>query len=881
MPDWRGALHDRLRGTPIDPAREAEIVEELSAHLDDRFRELTAEGLGDREADRAVMRELESLTIPPRVYRAALPLGSKEGRNLMANIWHDVKVAVRILRGKPAFTLTAIFMLAIGIAGNAAIFSIFNGLFLRPLPFPEPERLVDLDETAPKWNLTRVGISNPDYDAWQKGASTFEGMAFTQTGGANLWQPGVAAQRIDTAQVTWNMLRVLRLKPALGRDFAPGDDRPNGPRVALLGYGLWMRLFNRDPQIVGRTIQFNEQPWTVIGVLPREAVVPPKAQVWFPLQADVTKPGAFYLGGIGRLKPGVTMQQALADLLRVHKARPGFADAEAYPIVGAVRDRYLSDFKAVTRILLGAVGMVLVIACVNIAALMLVRGESRSREIAIRTAIGASRARIVRQLLTESMLLAAAGGASGIGLGAVFLAGLVSLMPSDLPQWVRFTADAPFAIFCAAVTGAAAIAFGVFPALQAARVDTRGGLQETARSTLTGGKRRALSALVVFEVATALVLLVSSGLLVQAFRKVLHTDPGFRPDNTLTWSLRLPPTKYDKNEKTYALFHGLVERLRALPGVTAASAASIVPLDGHTGYFFQVEGGRSFGPKEQTPVVLHVTALAGYFEAMGIQLRAGRGFETRDEQQGAPRVLVVNETFARHFWGTTDVIGKYAHYPNDKKENWMQVIGVVRDMRHYGIDREVRPEAFASFRVLPARSMTMVVRSGMDPRSLAGPAREAVAALDPGLPMFDVRTMTERVERSLWVRRAYSWLFAAFAVVAILLAAAGIYGVISFSVTQRTREIGIRVALGARPSQVMREVLRSGMALVAIGAVLGLAGAQFTAGLLQTLLFDVSARDVATYAVVIGAVAAAGLAANYLPARRAAGIEPVKALRAE
>jgi predicted permease len=879
MPDWRRAIRDKLRGEALDPAREAEIVEEFSAHLEDRYRDLSSRGMQHRDAFRAALDELVNLKLPPRPVHRPLPLGSKEGKNVMANLWHDLKVAARMLRTKPAFAATVVFMLAIGIAGNAAIFSIFNGLFLRPLPFADAARLVDLDETAPRWNLVRVGISNTDFDAWQKGNATFDGMAFSSTGGANLSLDGVAAQRVETAQVTWNMLQVLGLKPVLGRDFLPEEDRPKATRVAMLAYDTWQRLFNGDRQIVGRTIRLSERPLTVVGILPREAVIPPRAEVWLPLQADTTQGGSFYLAGIGRLKRGVTLKQAEADLLRVHKARPGFEDADAYPVLAAVRDRYLGDFKNVTRILLGAVSLVLLIACVNIAALMLVRGESRSREIAIRSAIGASRGRIVRQLLTESVLLAVAGGVLGVILGRLALAGLVSLMPTDLPAWVRFTADAPFALFCAAVTGAAAILFGAAPALQVSKTDPRGGLQETGRTTLTAGKRRVLSGLVIFEVAMALVLLISSGLLVQAFRKVLHTDPGFRGDNTLTWSLRLAPTRYAKPDQQYALYRDLTERLRALPGVTHASAATIVPLNGHTGYFYQAEDGRKFGSNEKNPVVLQVTALAGYFEAMGIQLVAGRSFERRDEQPNAPKVAVVNQTFARHFWGHTDVVGKMIHYPRAEKKDWFQVIGVVRDMRHYGVDQEVRPEAFVSFPTSPANGMTIVLRSAVDPRNLTAPARDIVRQLDAGLAMYDIRTMAERLDRSLWVRRAYSWLFVAFAIVAMLLAAAGIYGVISFSVTQRTREIGIRIALGARPTQVMRGVLTQGMVLVGIGAAAGLIGAQFTARLLKALLFDVSGRDVATYSIVIGTVAAIGFLANYIPARRAATIEPTVALR--
>jgi putative ABC transport system permease protein len=885
MADWRTPVRERLAGLNLTPAREAEIVEELAGHLEEQYQELLSRGVSEDQAQRLAIEELESPDLLAQrlrqtrqlVWREPVPVGTGGKGNFMEGLWHDWKVAFRMMRNRPAFSAAVAGMLALGVAGNAAIFSVFNGLFLRPLPFAEPARLVDLDETAPRWNLTRVSISNPDYDLWQKGNATFEGMAFYSNGGANLSAPDGTAQRIKTSEVTRGLLSVLGLKPVIGRDILPDEDRPGGNRVILLGYDLWQHLFHGDKDIVGRVLKLSERPYTVIGVLPRQAMVPPDTDAWTPLAADVTRGGSYYLSGVGRLKRGVSMEQAAADLLRVHRTNK--ENDVTSPIVGPLRDRYLGDYKIVTRILLGAVGLVLLIACVNIAGLMLVRGESRSREIAIRTAVGASRIRVVRQLLTESLVLAAAGGVLGVALGKVCLTGLVALMPNDLPKWVGFDLDGRFALFCAAVTGAAAVLFGLAPALQAAAVDTRNCLQEAARSTLTRGKRAALSVLVAGEIALALVLLASSGLLLQAFRKVMHEDPGFRPENVLTFSLRLAPTKYPKSEQQMAFFTGLTERLRALPGVAAASAASIVPLDGHSGYFYMAENGLQFGQNDKNPVVLRITALPGYLETMGMTLKAGRALEARDNQPAAPKVVLVNETFAKHFWGTADVVGKRIHYPNDKV--LFEVVGVVHDMRHYGLDKEVRPQVFVPFAVGPSNGMTVAIRGWGDVHTLMGPAREAVRQLEPDLPIYNIRTMAERLDRSLWIRRAYSWLFVAFAAVAVLLAAAGIYGVISFAVSQRTREIGIRIALGARPGQVMGTILRQGMLLVAIGVAAGLAASQLTAGLLETMLFGVSTRDVATYLAVVLGVALIGLAANYVPARRAAAIEPVRALRAE
>jgi putative ABC transport system permease protein len=888
MPDFHQPVRERLAGLNLDPAREAEIVEELSVHLDARFRELLAEGAPPDAAARLALEELEARdALAQRLRRTRLrtahnplPVGSSRKGSLMESLWYDFKVALRLMLKKPAFSAAIIGMLALGVAGNVAIFSIFNGLFLRPLPFAHSERLVDLDETAPKWNLVRVGISNPDYDAYLRGSTTFERMAFYTTGGANLTTDDGGVQRIKLANVTQQMMSVFGLKPVIGRDLTPAEDRPKGDRVILLGYDLWQRLFHGDRAAVGKVLKLSERPFTVIGVLPREAMVPPDVEAWTPLQADVTQSGSWYLSGVGRLKPGVTQERARADLARAHFARQENAGGPTSPTVGPLRDRFLGNFRVVTRILLGAVGVVLLIACVNIAGLMLVRGEARSREIAIRMAVGAGRGRVFRQLVTEGLALALAGGLIGAGLGRIFLAGLVSLMPDDLPKWVRFDFDLRFVVFCVAITGTAAVLFSLAPAIQASGAGTRNRLADMTRSTLTRGKRATLSVLVVGEVALALILLAASGLVLQAFRNVLHQDPGFRADNVLTFTLRLSPIKYPKPENWLPFYSQLVEKLRSLPGVSAASAASIVPLDGHTGYFYVAENGRKLTEKDGTPVGLQVTAFPGYVQAMGLTLLSGRDFTDRDMQLNAPKVVMVNENFAKFFFGTTDVVGRRIGWPN-RKVDWFQIVAVVKDNRHYGLDSEIRPEVFASFAVNPANGLTIAMRTRTDPHTLTSATREVISQMDADLPMFNIKTMSERLDRSLWIRRAYSWLFVAFAAVAMLLAAAGVYSVLSFAVSQRSREIGIRMALGARPGQVLSGVLKQGMVLVGAGVVVGLIASQLTAGLLKSLLFGVGPRDPVTYVAVVLGVALVGLLANFVPARRAASIEPVNTLRSE
>ncbi len=892
MPDWRVAVRARLRSLNLEGGREFEIVEEIAQHLEDRFAALIAGGLAEQRALAVALDELETSGAMEERLRAAgqkpakepLAIGKSGGRGWFGGVWCDLRLALRLMRSKPAFSAAAIGMLALAVAGNSAIFSIFNGMFLRPLPFPEGRRLMDLDETAPQWNLQYVGISNQDFYGWQKSNATFSAMAAYDGGGANLSDASGTARRVRIARVTRDMLDVLGLKPALGRDFSPEEDRKGADKVALLGYDIWQRQFQGDRGVVGRAIKLDDQPYRVIGVLPKLAVLPPDADLWTPLAADLNESGSFYLQAVGRLKPGVTIEQARADLLRVHRSMPNIAVANAHqvtsPVVQPVQDRFLGDFKPVGRILIGAVALVLLIACVNIAGLMLVHGEARSREIAIRAAVGASRARMVRQLLTESLLLAGIGGGVGMLGGNLVQRVLIRALPQDLPGWIRFDMDFRFALFCAAVTGAAALLFGLAPALQAAAVGASGCIQESGRSSLSRGKRGVLSALVVSEVTLALALLVGSGLLLQAFRKVLRADAGFRPEGVLTWQIQLPEPKYKRPEGASAFYRDLQERLKNLPGVTAVSAASHIPLGGHTGNFFVAEGARPLGPGEKNPVVLTVTAMQDYFRTMGIPILAGRDFDGRDAE--GPSVAVVNETFARRFWpgvAYAGVIGKRIRYTY--KKTWSTVVGVTRDTRHYGLDSEVRPGVFFPFSERPQSGMTIALRSSLDPAAMAAPARQVVRSLDPELPMFEVSAMSERVDRSLWVRRLYSSLFAAFALVAILLAAAGLYGVVSFAVSRRAREIGIRMALGAQPRRVLANVLRDGMALVAAGVGIGLVVSYSAAGVLQSMLFDVSARDAATYAGVAALVVAVGLLANYFPARRAASLDPMTTLRSE
>jgi len=890
MPDWNRIVRERLAGLKLEGASEAEIIDELAQHVEDRYRELLDTGVSDDEAQRVALepltdspslvdtlRRARSRTAPERPARPVSHLGI---------LLYDLRIALRGIRQKPGFSLLVIGMLALGIAGNAAIFSTFNSLFLKPLPFPDSGRLIDVNETAPRWNLKYVGIANPDFFEWQAGNTTFDALAFFRNPDFNLSRLG-PAQHIRGAQVTRGMLDVLGLKLVMGRNFSAEQDRPKGEKVVLLGYGLWQRLFSADRNVLGRSIVLDDEPYKIIGVLPREAVFPDRAEVWVPMQADPQVHNGWGGAAIGRLKRGVTVEQASADLLRIHRHVTSTGKdvnrTITSPVLTPLRARYLGDFQTTSQVLLVAVSVVLLIACVNIAALMLVRSSSRAHEIAIRTAMGASRGRLVRQLLTETIVLAVAGGISGVLLGRLGLEAIVALLPDSVPRWIDFQLDARFAVFCILITAASALLFGLGPALQGSRSDIRAALHEAAlRVSISRSRRATLNVLVICEVGLALALLISSGLLLSAFHKVTHLDPGFRPENVLTFSVDLPDEKYAKAQQNVAFYQSLLDQLRSVPGVAAAGAANHPPLGGHWGQFFVAEGDRPLGPGEKTPVVLQVVVTPGYFDAIGMTVLAGRPLGARDGLDEGHRVVMVNETFAHQHWPGANPIGKRIRYQTESKIDWWEVVGLLRNEKHYALDGEDRPAVYTPETQLPfPMSLSVVVRAYANPEALAIPARQILERMDPDLSMYGVHTMTEQIDQSLWARRAYSWLFGVFALVALVLSAAGIYGVISYTVSQRTQEIGIRMALGASPGEVLAGVLRGGMLLVGVGSAFGLAIALAAAGLLDKLLFGVSPRDPLIYSGVILLVALVGLLANVIPARRAARLDPMRALRME
>lgn len=818
---------------------------------------------------------------------------------MFSNLHQDVAFALRSMLKRPVLSALTLGMLAFGIAANATVFTLYNALFLRPLPLPEPSRLVDLDETAPDWGLEYVGVSYPDFDAWNAATSTFEAMAVFDTQSFNL-AGEESADRVQAALVSADMLRVLGVDALLGRGFAPDDHEEGAELAVMLSEQAWRERFGGTAGVLGTTLRLDGNVATVIGVLPPQAIIPPDVDLWAPLSMlnycceQGQRAGSYWLSGIGRLRDGATLEQALADLRAAHAPlveQYGDSREVATPRIEPLIERYLGSNRPIMHVMLVAVGLLLVITCANVGGLLLAQSTARGREVGIRMALGAGRGRIVRQVLTESAVLAIAAGAIGMLLARVALGRITEMMPPGTIAWLDFGFDARVFAFAALTSIAAAALFGLVPAIAASSRAPQAALQEaSAKTSGSPAARRALSALVVVEVTLAVVLLVGAALLVQAIAALNDIDPGFRSD-ALAFSASLPEGDYPDHAARIAFFDEVASRLAAAPGVTAVGLTSAAPLGGHTGNFFSAED--TILDEDDSPVVLTRWASPSYFDVIGIELLDGRTFDETDgvaaravteandadddvdNDEPVRSVILVNETFARTFWGDTDVVGRIVRGGGATYE----VIGVTRDTKHYGLDQEMRPGVFIPHRLLTRATMTVVARGAEEPLSIVPVARDVIRRVDAQVPMFGEQTMAGALHDSTWRRRLSAIMIGVFGGAALVLSLAGIHGTVAFSVAQRTREIGIRLALGAPRQQVVRKVIGQGLILTAIGVGAGLALAIAGAGFLSSVLFGVSAYDPSPYVLVVTLLAVTTVGATLLPARRAAGTDPTEALR--
>jgi len=800
---------------------------------------------------------------------------------------HEIGCAVRTLVKQPGFTLVAVVTLALGIGANVAIFAVVNGMLLQPLPYGNQARVHSLMERSPM-STDGMPLSLADYLDWRERQQVFESMAVFQEGAFTL--TGVdEPERINGTVASTELLSVLGVTPISGRGFRADDGRPGAEKVVLIGYGLWQRRFGGEP-IVGRTIELDREPHTVIGVMANSFGFPEFAHLWVPMRIDPAAAaearGNHEYQAIGLLKPGVSEEKARANLATIARQLE-----QAYPKTNTdigvytepLRERSLpGELRLGFVVFMAVVAFVLLIACANIANLLLGRAVTRDREMAVRVALGSGRWRILRLLMAESLLIAAVGSVLGLLVGRVARDALVASVPIEIPIWMRFDIDATVAAYVVALTVVTGVTFGLLPSLRMSRQDITVALKESGTRSATGGDGRFRTALVVAEIAIAVVVLVSGGLVIRGFVRLMHIDPGFRPSNLLTLRVILPEAAYGTEHRCRAFVDEALPRIRALAGVEQAAIVSPLPLGGGlSSYSISVEGAPPPLPGKEPMASLAVTS-AGYFETLGIPLKRGRTFGERDGRPGSDPVVIVNETLAARHWPGQDPIGKRFKLGGaSSKRPWMTVVGVVGDVRQRNLDAPIRAGMYVPHAQLPARGFTVVARTAVEPLTLVDPVRRTIHDLDRNLPISGVFTMDRVVVRSLWQPRLFSWTFVVFGAVALVLAVVGVYGVVSYSVAQRTREIGIRVALGAGRGQIRAMVLRQGMRATAIGIGIGLAAAVAVTRLMGALLYGVSPTDPATFGLVTLVLAGTALVACLVPARRATKVDPLVALRYE
>lgn len=795
----------------------------------------------------------------------------------MGKLLQDLRYGLRMLIRHRAVTAIAVVTLALGIGANTAIFTVVNAVLLRPLPYQEPERLVSFRSNESVLDLA-------DVKAWTQsfaeiGGETPQQLDYTGSGEPLQWAAGL---------VTGGFFHTLGAQPLLGRVITEEDDKKGGPFVVVLGHAIWQRQFGGDRGVVGRTVTLSGNSYTVVGVMPPDFKTPRGAmEVWAPVQvvsAGAPHRGVHFLRAYARLKPGVTIAQAQSEMDAIDKRL-----AEAFPaenrrrqtVLVSLHDRLVGAVKPALLILFGAVGLVLLIACVNFANLLLARAAARGQELVVRVALGADRLRLTRQLLTESVLTSLLGGAAGVALAIWGVDLLVALKPANLPRLESIGVDGRALLFTLVVSVLTGVIFGLAPVWQATRVNVSDALKEGGRGEAGAAKHRLRSALVVIEMALALVLLAGAGLLINSFWRLRNVQPGFNTDNLLTMRIELPEARYREIPSQTQYRRALLDEVNSAPGAQAALVSEL-PMSGDwLTHDFLVEGQQlSVGDE---PDVQTLSVEGDYFRVMGIPLLSGRDF-TRQDNENTPLVGVVNQSLARRFFKEENPLGKRVRWARRDPNNWITIIGVVGDIKHLGLDDGETPALYTPYPqagVAWKRWMNLVVRSESDAASLAGAIKSRVWRVDGRIPVTKARTMVEVMGASVEARRFNMLLLVVFAVVAMLLAAAGIYGVMSYTVAQRTREIGVRVALGARPRDVIRMIVGRGMLLTSIGAAAGLALSLALTRLMSGLLFGVGAKDPLTFACVSLLLAGVALLACYIPARRAAKVDPMVALRTE
>ncbi len=889
MPDWKLQIRQRLAKLGLEPTREAVIVEELAQHLADCYAELLAGGSSAAEAERQTRAELsgnevlarELRRVERRTHQEPIILGTNRRRNMIADLWQDLRYGARMLMKQPGFSLIAILTLALGIGANTAMFSVVNAVLLRPLPFPEPERLMLLVDGKRPANFAGADVRDlalPNRSFAQFGAHSIA--TFNLAGGS-------VPERVNGARVSAGLLPTLGVQPLYGRNLTTEEDREGGAKVVLLGHGVWKRQFGADPNVVGRAISLDEQSYTVIGVLPPTLNFPSDKELFVPLALSAKDLDSyfspFFINITARLKPDVTRQQADAELSTIIKKQ---GEGEKGPRfqrlrVMGLQEAMVGDARTMMLVLLGAVGFVVLIACANLANLLLTAAARRHKEIAVRLSLGASRNRVVRQFLTESLLLAGLGGVAGLLLASAGITMINALLPSTIPRNGEIIVDGRVLVFTCALTVLAGLLFGTLPALRASRTALNEAMK--AGSPTLGGSfnaNRLRALLVVSQVALTVVLLTGAGLMIKSFMQLQQTRLGFQPERLLTARISLPRTTYSTPQQRLSFADRLLEETRKQPGMQEAALTSFLPFATGNHMFGVLMNGQKNEERRPGMPMANVRSVSpDYFRVLGIPVLKGRDFSSADHES-APLVTVINEAMAKRYWPNGNPIGQRINETLDEK-NWREIVGVVGSVQHLARGEEPKPEMFMPLSQKPPDTLNVAVRTQVEEASFAATFQRSVAAIDANLPVFEVRTMEERLFESVAQPRFRTVLLGVFAALALVMAVVGLYAVMAVSVAQRTHELGIRIALGAQRRDVIGMVLGQGIKLVSLGIMIGLAGAWALTRVLTTLLYGVKPTDPLTFVAVPVLLIAVAILACWLPARQAASVDPLTALRYE
>jgi putative ABC transport system permease protein len=807
----------------------------------------------------------------------------------MHKLLQDIRYAIRTLLNKPGFTLIAVMTLALGIGASTAIFTVVDAALLRGLPYKSPDRLYHLWESTPQREFAQREFSYPDYQDYQQN-QVLEGLA-AYTGGGGIMTGRGEPERVLAPSASANFFSLLGVEPLIGRTFQPGEDKPGAPRVAVLTYSMWQRRFGGDQGILGQSITLNGDPYAVVGVLPASFQFAMRsADLWRPYQPTEQQLTRRFMHGtnlIGRLKTGVNATQAQSELA-VIASRIEQENKQSHAGTGLklipLQEQIVGQVKPILLVLLAAVGFVLLIACANVASLLLTRSLARQKEVAIRAALGASPWRVIRQLLTESILLSVAGGVLGVIFAYWGVGGLVAMLPdaqlNALPFLKTLHLDASILAFSFGLSLLTGMVFGLAPAMQSSRPDLNEVLKEGGRNSTGGSGQRLRSALVMTEIALAVVLLVGAGLMMKSLLRLLQSNIGFNPENVLTMTVVAPPPKYDNANKQIAFFDQLKERVQSLPGVSGVGTVNILPLQGGNTTRVNVDGDPVPPPGQELEANIR-TVDDTYFQTLGVPIAAGRAFDQRD-QPNDPPVVIIGKSLADRIFAGRDPIGRRLVYAGAQAPP-ITIVGVVGDVKIGGLDEAIRPVIYYPFSQNAGVGTTLVVRTNGDPTAVAATIRNETRTLEPDVAIFNVNAMEQLIAASpaAFMRRFPALLIGIFAAIALLLASIGIYGVVSYSVSQQTHYIGVRMALGAQASDILKMVLKQGLTLALIGIGVGTVAALGLMRLLKSLLFEVQTTDATTFAFVVTALFLVALLACYLPARRATKVDPLVALRYE